>query len=274
MIFGRVIYTILILITFSSSIVFNSCSDDSVSTAPPAPVTQDLIFLDTAYAIGGRALVSIYVEETLKVGYNNVYIVLNDSVTGATITDAHIEFDLLNHSVGTPVENPGETAVDGKFKGAWILTAAQAGDNNLHWHYHIHVHNHQAPNEPEGAAEFGDFRVKENPDGFKSITMPDSTKLFLSYIKPDKPANGMNDLEFLINKNEPELFPPDGSYTIQMNPVYLANGHTTTNNVAPTGGTDGHYKGRVNFDQSGAWRVNLKVMKNGHEYDTYFDVTY
>ena len=59
-----------------------------------------------------------------------------------------------------------------------------------------------------------------------------------------------------------------------MNPVYLANGHTTTNNVAPTGGTDGHYKGRVNFDQSGAWRVNLKVMKNGHEYDTYFDVTY
>ena len=214
MIFGRVIYTILILITFSSSIVFNSCSDDSVSTAPPAPVTQDLIFLDTAYAIGGRALVSIYVEETLKVGYNNVYIVLNDSVTGATITDAHIEFDLLNHSVGTPVENPGETAVDGKFKGAWILTAAQAGDNNLHWHYHIHVHNHQAPNEPEGAAEFGDFRVKENPDGFKSITMPDSTKLFLSYIKPDKPANGMNDLEFLISKNEPEPSPPEGSYTI------------------------------------------------------------
>ncbi|HMS34390.1 MAG TPA: hypothetical protein PKC91_09905 [Ignavibacteria bacterium] len=274
MILRRFHLQIIFIAVLCSSVLFNSCSDDTVTTAPPPAVTQDLIFLDTAYAIGGRALVSIYVEETLKVGYNNVYIVLKDSVTGATITDAHVEFDLLNHGVGTPVENPDKLAVDGKFKGAWILTAAQAGDNALHWHYHIHVHNHQAPGEPEGEAEFGDFLVKENPDGFKSITMPDSTKLFLSFINPDKPVTGMNDFEFLINKNEPDLFPADGSYTVQMNPVFLPNGHTTSNNVNPAGASDGHYNGRVNFDQSGAWRVNLKIMKNEHEYDTYFDVTY
>lgn len=269
----RVTYTILILLVISSSIVFNSCSDDTVTTAPPPAVTDNLIFLDSGYAIGGRALISIYVEETLKVGYNNVYIVLIDSVTRATITNAHISFKLTDHGVGTPVENPDEDAVDGKFKGAWIFNESQTGDNILHWKDSIFVHNHQAPGEPEGAASFGGFTVKENPDGFREITMPDSTQLYLSQIKPKTPKNGLNDFELIINRNEIG-YAPDGSYTITVNPVYLSDGHTTANNVNPTGASDGHYTGKLNFDRSGLWRVNMNVTKNGLHYDTYFDMTY
>lgn len=273
MIKRRVFLPILLIAVICSSVLFNSCSDDEVTTAPPPAVTQDLIFLDTAYAIGGRALVSIYVEDTLKVGYNNVYIVLHDSVTGATITNAHITFKLTDHGIGTPVENPDEDAVDGKFKGAWILNESQVSDNSLHWRDSIFVHNHQAPGEPEGAATFGGFRVKENPDGFREITMPDSTQLYLSQILPKTPKNGLNDFELIINRNEIG-YAPDGSYTITVNPVYLSDGHTTTNNVNPVGTSNGHYYGKLNFDRSGLWRVNMNVTKNGMHYDTYFDMTY
>ncbi len=61
----KILFFYLIII-FCLVVIFNSCSDDSVTTAPPPPVTQDLIFMDSQYALGGSALVSVYVEESLK----------------------------------------------------------------------------------------------------------------------------------------------------------------------------------------------------------------
>lgn len=264
----RIIFTILILTFFCTPIFFNSCSDDTVTTPPPTPVVDELIFLDSQYAIGARALVSIYVEETLKVGYNNVYIILKDSLTRATIEDAHIQFKLTDHGVGTPVENPDEKAVNGKFKGAWILNEPQ---DALHWRDSVFVHNHGP--DLEGAASFGGFRVKENPEGFKSITMPDSTKLYLSYIKPKTPVNGMNEFELLINRNEPG-YSPDGSLTVRVTPVYIPTGIPTINNVDPIGNSIGHYNGIINLNQSGAWRINMRVINSEGEHETYFEITY
>jgi len=267
------VITIFFTIFILTGIIFlQSCSDDTVTAPPPAAEVEQLIYLDTAYAIGAKALVSIYVEESLKVGYNTIYVVLNDSATGTPITNAHIQFDVVNHGHNTPVENPGETPdANGRFIGAWILNAPQSGD---HWHYHVHVHNHQATGKPEGEAEFGNFVVKDNPNGFKSIIMPDSTKLYLSYIKPKEPVTGMNDFEFIINRNEPELFPPDGTYSIVMTPEYIPDGHSTSGNVNPAGFENGHYNGDVNFDRSGDWRIKLRVSKNGFYYDTYFELNY
>lgn len=268
----RIISIFYILIFIFTITLVNSCSDDSVTNPPPTPVVDQLIFLDSGYAIGARAMVKIYVEETLKVGYNNVYIVLIDSLTRATIEDAHIHFKLTDHDVGTPVEDPDETAVDGKFKGAWIFNEPQDADNIMHWRDSIFVHNHGP--DLEGAAQFGGYRVKENPDGFRSFTMPDSTRLYVSYIKPNVPATGLNDFEFLINRNE-ESYPPDGSYLVTTSVMYISDGHKTSGNINPVGSSNGHYlNGIVNFDRSGAWRINMTLSKNGMHYDTYFDVSY
>lgn len=274
----RSIKTILnIIAILFFTILINSCSDDSVTAPPPAAVTDNLILLDQQYATGARALVYFYVEETLKVGYNKIYIVLKDSVTMATINNSHVEFEVTGHGgVGIPVENPDENAVNGKFVGAMVLTQSQSssfGENLPHWHYHIHVHNHEAPGEPEGEAEFGDFRVLENDDTFRSITMPDSTKLFLSNIKPVNPVSGMNSFEFLISRNS-KGYEPDGAYTIQMTPVHISDGHTSSGNVNPVGESDGHYNGTINFDRSGEWRINLKLIRDTISYDTFFEMNY
>ena len=271
----KIITNFIITALLGLTFIFSSCSDDSNPAAPNPPVTTQLIFLDTAYAEGGRALVSLYVEDSLHVGYNPVYIVLHDSLTGQLITEAHVEFDIVNHSHNVPVENPSSaTSTDGKFIGAFILNASQANDEVLHYHYHVLVHNHQAPGKPEGTAAFSDFVVKDNPDKFKSIVMPDSSKLYLSYITPKSPSTGLNDFEFLINRNEPELFPPDGSYTVTAVPEFLSDLHTTSGNVNPVGSTDGHYKGKINLDRSGLWRIKLNVSKNGVSYDTSFELSY
>jgi len=270
---GKVAYTLFIFSIFTGALSFQSCKDDSNPSAGPPANTANLIKLDSNYALGAAAIIVIYAEDSMHTGYNPVYIVLYDSVTNAIITDAHITFDPQNHGHSAPHENPPELAVEGKFKGALVLTQSFT-DNSAHWHIHIGVHNHQSQGEPKGEYEYSPGRVRDNPNGFKSIIMPDSAKLFLSYIAPNIPVTGLNDFEFLISRNEPELFPPDGSYSIVMTPRFISDGHTTSNNVTPVGSSNGHYKGKVNFDRSGAWRINITISKNGHSYDTYFDVSY
>ena len=51
-------------------------------------------------------------------------------------------------------------------------------------------------------------------------------------------------------------------------------GDITANNVNPAGNSIGHYNGTVVFDQSGAWRIKIRLTKNTLFYDTYFDITY
>ncbi|MEZ4688792.1 MAG: hypothetical protein R3A12_00875 [Ignavibacteria bacterium] len=126
------------------------------------------------------------------------------------MTDAHITIQPLNHGNASPVENPDEDAPDGIFKGAMVFTQSFT-DSPLHWHLTFTVHNHQAQGEPEGEIEFSTPVILPNPDFFKSIIMPDSTALYLSNITPYTPAAGLNNFEFLISKNEPQLYPPDGS---------------------------------------------------------------
>lgn len=270
----KIILTVFTFFALALSLNFYSCKDDSNPSAPPDPVVSDLIRLDSNFVEGARAIMSIYALDSMHTGYNPVYIILYDSLTKAVITDAHITFTPMNHGHAAPYENPPGIAVDGKFKGALVLTQAFT-DASLHWHIHIHVHNHEAPGQPEGEYDFAPGRVRDNTDGFKSIVMPDSTALFLSYIAPLTPVTGLNTIEFIINKNEPELYPPDGSYSIQMTPEFLSSGQTTSNNINPVGNTStGHYTGTMNLTQSGAWRIKLRLTKNSQFYDTYFDISY
>ncbi len=273
----KVIFSLFILIT-SFAFIFNSCSDDTVTspiviTPVDEPDMSAYMKIDSGYAIGGRAFLSLYAEDSLRTGYNRLYFVLHDSLTGEVMTDAHITIEPLNHGHAAPVEDPDEDAPNGIFEGAMVFTESFT-DDPAHWHLTFMVHNHGAPGEPEGEVEFSTPVILPNPEFFKSIVMPDSTALYLSNITPYTPVAGINDFEFIINKNEPELFPPDGSYSIVMNPVYLPDGHSTTGNETPVGSSNGHYTGKINFDQSGAWRINLIISKNGHSYATYFDMSY
>lgn len=266
------------LIIVSTNFYLSSCSDDSNPSAPivtviPEPDMSAYFHLDSGYVTGASAYLKLYADDSLRTGYNKLYFVLHDSATGVLMSDAHITIMPLNHGNASPVENPEEDAPNGIFEGAMVFTQAFS-DNPLHWHLTISVHNHEAQGEPEGEIEFETPVILENPGKFKSITMPDSTALYLSFISPEAPVTGLNDFEFLISKNEPQLYPPDGSYTVTVRPEYLFNGHTTENNVNPAGSSNGHYNGKINLDVPGAWRIKLNIAKNGSSYDTYFDVNY
>jgi len=239
--------------------------------------------LKDGYAIGAAAKVEIWGKKNFFAGYNQLIVVLYDSLNLQTkLTDAHITFlPVMTMGMGamtmqhaSPVENPDETAVDDVFPGAiaFVMPSAMSGT----WKLRVGVHNHKI--DKEGEANF-DITV-DNP-AVSVLTVftsqsADSSKLVLSLVQPTNPKVGMNDIEFTIHRKATMMdWPADDTYTVEITPTMPSMGHGSPNNVNPVNATMGHYKGKVNFTMTGEWRVDVLVKKGGVTIskNAYFNIT-
>ncbi|MBN8571215.1 MAG: hypothetical protein J0M18_16450 [Ignavibacteria bacterium] len=263
-----------VIFLFTSIILLQGCKDDTV-TSPEAPAAVDttgLVRLGKADAIGARANVILYLDEPLHIGYNKVYALLHDSLTGAVIKDAHVIPSLTDHTLGGPVEGaPEEANSKGLFPFAVIFLSPQAVD---HWNIKIGVHNHGAAGEPYGTASFGGLHISDYTGKFVQKDLPGGPTIYLSYINPKSPAIGMNNFEFLINSTMDTLnFRTDTSYAISLKPVLISSGLVSTGNVNPVpAGELRHYTGKLNLPAAGNWRINMYMTKTGFSDSTYFDI--
>lgn len=276
----RSILKFIYVLAFSSLII--SCTKETGEDTP-GPL-EGLTKLKEGYAIGASAKVEIWAKQNFFVGYNNLMVVLYDSLNlKEKITDAHIHFmpvmtmgmDGMTMQHACPVENPDETAVNDVFKGAVAFIMATATDGN--WKLGVTVHNHKY--DKEGEADF-DITVDNPATSVLSVftsQSADSSKLVLSLLQPAAPKVGMNDIEFTIHKKESMMsFPADDSYTIEITPEMPSMGHGSPNNVNPVNSGNGHYKGKVNFTMTGEWKVNVAVKKDGTTIskNAYFNITF
>lgn len=261
--------------------MFFSCKKTEETTIDPL---TGLTKLQEGYAIGASTKVELWGKKNFYVGYNNIVVVLYDSLNlKEKITDAHIRFlpqmtmkmGEMTKKHACPIENPQETAENDVFRGAIVFT--MASDANGSWKLAVLVHHHKY--DKEGEIVF-DVNV-ENPDAavLKMFTTQDadSARLILSMAEPSVPKIGMNDIEFTIHKMKDMMsFPPDDSYTIEIKPEMPTMGHGSPNNVNPVNIGNGHYKGKVNFTMTGTWRIYLTIKKNGNVIaeNIFFDITF
>ncbi len=272
----------LLIVVLAIAPLFFSCENKNEENLSN-PLTG-LIKLNDGYAMGASAKVEIWGKKNFFVGYNNLVVVLYDSLNlNEKITDAHIHFlPVMTMGMGdmqmqhaAPVENPEEEAINEVFPGAIAFIMATNPEGS--WKLGISVHNHKY--DKEGEAEF-DITV-DNPSTsvltvFTSQSA-DSSKLVLSLVEPTKPKVGMNDIEFTLHRMADMMdFPPDDSYTIEITPEMPSMGHGSPNNVNPVNTGNGHYKGKVNFTMTGEWRVNVAVKKDGNTVskNAYFNITF
>ncbi|MDD2798570.1 MAG: FixH family protein [Bacteroidales bacterium] len=255
--------------TLALSIVIFSCQkEDNIISSNSL---DGLSKLKEGYAIGASAKVEIWGKKNFFVGYNNLVVVLYDSLNlKEKITDAHIHFmPLMTMSMmgqmpmvhAAPVENPSETPVNDVFPGAvaFIMPSTETGV----WQLRVAVHNHKY--DKEGTASFN-INVDSPTNSSLTVftTTTDSLKLVLSMVQPTTPKVGMNDIEFTIHQKAGMMdFPADDSYAIEITPEMPSMGHGSPNNVNPTNTGNGHYKGKVNFTMTGEWKINVVVKKNG-----------
>jgi hypothetical protein len=263
------------LLFISFSIIIFSCSKDDVISSNTG--LDGYTKLKEGYAIGAATKVELWGKKSFFVGYNNVVVVLYDSVNPTKkITNAHIYLrPMMTMKHTCPVENPNETAVNEVFPGSISFIMASMGADNF-WTLGVSVHNHST--DKEGEVNFNimvDNPAVSSLSVFTSQT-PDSTKYVLALIQPSAPKVGINDIEFTLNRKESMMsFPAQDSCSIEINPEMPSMGHGSSGNVNPVGIGNGHYKGKVGFSMTGEWKINVVVKKNGATIskNAFFNVT-
>lgn len=266
-----------LLFLSAALLIFVSCKKDAVTESDP---TEGLIKQAEGYAAGAAAKVVVYTKEsTVYSGYQKFYIALYDSATGKFIDDAHVKLtptmDMGTMQHNAPYENPeSEEAVNHLFPCSVVFVMSSMGGS---WTVKVNVHNHNAGK--EGAITFP-FTVAEPARArVKSFTAAhDGAKYFVSLVEPASPKVGINDMELAIYKKVSMMsWPADSSLTVTLTPEMPSMGHGSPNNVNPIHIKSGHYRGKVNFTMTGAWKLNLDYMAGTAVADTttqYFDVLF
>jgi hypothetical protein len=152
--FTKMKRNILNLLFLSATILMQlSCTKESEETLTDP--LNGLTKLADGYALGASAKVEIWAQKNFFVGYNNLTLVLYDSVNlKEKISDVHILLmPVMTMGMGEmtiqhacPIENPNEIAINEVFPGAIAFTMPTTMDG--FWKLGVSVHNHK--NDKEG----------------------------------------------------------------------------------------------------------------------------
>lgn len=245
-------------IFFCLLVIFSACNRDD---SPTGPSVTGPVLLSHGIGFAANTKVAIFSRDTLRVGYDSLYIQFADSASAtvlktmnATITPM-MYMTSMSHSC--PVEQPvSRTAVDGLFPCAAVFTMP----TNAMEPWTVKVSFVDTVRHVSGMVEVPVTIV--NSSMVNILTAPDSTRYFVTMKRIEAPKVGMNDCEFLVHKRQSMMsFPCVTDVTLEMTPDMPSMGHGSPGNVNPTHSSMGHYRGTVNFTMTGDWRITVLVKK-------------
>jgi len=244
------------------TLAFTACKKDD-DPAPITPPTAGLTLLSEGYATGAGVKVEVWAKAAYFTGYNTLYLYLKDSVSGAAINSATVSLnpmmDMGTMMHSAPSENPvNSSSSTGLYQSAVVFLMSSMGGA---WTLNVDVDNLSnglsgTAAIPVTVADLAVSRVKS------FISQVSAETLVVSFLQPEKPVVGLNDLEVVIHKrtNMGMDFPADSSLSVEISPLMVFMGHGSPNNVNPVHMGMGHYKGKVNYTMSGDWQINFTFL--------------
>lgn len=274
-------YTLCKLFVYSTLFVFfafvlPACKKNN--TGSSSQLTGNLTLISSGYASGAATRVDIYAQGNLYTGYNTLYFALYDSLSGACIKSANIALSASCQATAglstpsVPVENPVDAAgSDGLFKGSVTFTTPTSPTAS--WLLNLNVQS-------ISAGKTGIFNsmvtvAQSSLPKAYAMSAPNGDNLLVSMVQPQDPKLGVNDFEISVCRQTGTLaYVQDSSFTIGINPgMPSMTGMGSPYNMNPVPAGNGHYKGKVDFIMSGAWRIYV-AMYQGTACDSshYFDL--
>lgn len=260
-----------LLLTF----ILGSCKKDEVENETIIP-GESYISIQKQNTKTDKFEVELSAADSLITGYNKLFLNITDLSSGKKISNADISFmpkmNMISMSHSAPFENPSKSADEnGYFEGAVVFIMPSNPDEG--WTLRVAV-------DYEGVKDtvvLNIPEVKEPADSklISLISSVDKTKYFISFVQPEKPKVGINDIEFTVHyKKDMMSFPVCDDFSITITPEMPSMGHGSPNNENPVLLSNGHYTGKLNLTMTGWWKINLTVKKGDEllSEDAFFDL--
>lgn len=231
------------------------CKDDS-NPVPPVIEEQLPAFKAGEMFLAGAKL-TLYADDSLRAGYNKLYLKIADSARGSILSDVELQvtpvMHMMTHTHSSPIIQP-EICTCGlsPFGGVFQMPSGDMGEWSLRFTLTNRVLNR---------TEIGSMPITVlNTSNVKVVTGSDGTSYVLTYVPIKTPKVGINDISFYLHKRETMMeWPAFTNAQIIMTPDMPSMGHGSPNNVNPVHALNGEYKGKVNFTMTGEWRITCQV---------------
>lgn len=239
-------------------LVAASCSDSNNNDS-------DLISEPDLFKLGeftdNRLTVEAYSEAPLAVGYHKIYFEVHqeemrvDQATFDFTPMMHMEA----HSHASPYDVPDGSRDDvhGLYH-TWAIFIMPSGMMGT-WELQLTVQDGQ-----ERSAE-GVIDIEVDQSNRVKTFMTDNEERFvLTWIEPQDPEVGMNDLVVSLHKRESMAsFPPVTGADFEFEPWMPSMDHGSSNNISPVHEDNGFYQGQVNFNMTGDWELRFEIELDG-----------
>lgn len=259
-----IIYTIILL--FALFII--SCDEQSNNEISLDELVQG------EKIVASDLELTIYSRDSLHVGYNEIFFDLlksGDRLQPASISMMPImHMESMSHS--SPVWQPNlkRDSEFELFKGAFIATMPSGIMGR--WELKFSV---QETPESEAIEIIVPIYAKATTQ-VKTFVGPDEARYILTWIAPNAPKVGENELRVALHKRQTMMsFPAVTDASIAIEPWMPSMDHGSANNVHPTYNGNGEYVGKVNFNMTGDWEVRFTIEKdNAAFYFHAFELTF
>lgn len=240
--------SLILIITVSCS---SSTSDDDDIQEPDLYQLGE--FSDDNYTV------TAYSHQPLSVGFHEIYLEVAES--GEAMQDLHIHFNTMMHMEGhshaSPYGEPGHNRSDEyNLYEAWGIFT-MPGD----WELEITVHDI----DHTGLEIIGTIPINvDDSNRVKTFVGSDDNRYILTWIEPNEPEVGINDLVVSLHTSASMMeYPAVINTDITFEPWMPSMDHGSSNNVNPEHQGSGFYHGEVNFNMTGDWELRFEISRNG-----------
>lgn len=241
-----------------------SCKKEKIEEIKETIANNELTGLNSALTIEENGLkVEIFTPTgTFKLGYNDVYYRVKDSVTNKYLLTAELSvtpiMQMMNMSHGTPVNEITKMVErPNMYRGGIIFT--MASNQMEYWTLEVNVTQGGTTRTVSSVIDVQQS-VKRNLNAFEGT---DGNRYILAMVKPLAPIVGQNDITAqLFKRIDGFTYEAVPNFAINIDPRMPSMGnHSSPNNVHMTSNNSGTlYSGKLNLTMTGYWRINLMAF--------------
>lgn len=246
------------LILIVSVLLINGC--DIIATGSDDS-QFDLIeeLLPVCSVSDGIVDINVYSEGPITTSFNRLYFDIFEDGTKNRISESDLTvtpmMNMSTHTHAAPVWQPGHVrnTESQLFEAAIIPTmpGGEQGSWTLQWDAGNGI-----------AGESCDMEVTPSSD-VKIFTAGNNERYVLTWIHPQNPKTGSNDLTLSLHHRESMMsFPEVQDLQLEIRPWMGSMDHGSEGNVDPVPTGIGFYEGSAVFSMSGDWQVYVTIIDN------------
>jgi hypothetical protein len=220
--------------------------------------------IELANVVRSGVRVQLFAPDTLQTGFTTMLVQLTDSASGKTIETGSVQIQpvlrLALRATPTPLQAASTAAVKNFEQMRFPCDVLLLEDGNYEFFVRF-----SAQGKTDSTSIIAPVR-----ESWRVVQArgSDQTPYFLTFAEPQRPRVGVQDFSVFVHRLDASMnassgatYTPVSGLTLDHEPTMPSMGHGSEGNVAPAYRVNGRYDGKISFNMTGDWRIDVAAKQ-------------